>query len=522
MNSKLPMTERIARNSDALRSLRSPKATNSAEEKFADSIDLKEERENTLSEQELLEASDESIAEETSHFIDDTLSLYLHEMGSLRLLCREDELELSQKMDRLRRRYRRAVLSSWKVLGQVAYTFERIEAGQLPLERTIDVVPGLGLTVEAIQKNLPRLTAQLRRLVDESAVMFRDLLASRTIAARSRSRRALRRKLRQAVALAEQLSPRTELLDQWAEELRRESEVISEWTQQIARPVRSTGDRERRSERKRQLRGHTLQIAATPEELANLVMVIEHRRAPYLSARSELAEANLRLVVSIAKRYRGRGLSFADLIQEGNSGLMRAVDKFDYRLGWKFGTYATWWIRQGITRGLADLSRTVRIPSHQVGRLGDIRETESELMARNGREPTAEEVAAALKMQAEEMRSLQRAELQPVSLDEAFSGDERTLQDSLCDRSATDAAEEVDRNLLKERIAELLRCLAPRDREVIELRFGLRDGHSRTLKEVAEIYGISRERIRQVETRCLNKLRQPERSAQLVEFTEVA
>jgi RNA polymerase primary sigma factor len=259
---------------------------------------------------------------------------------------------------------------------------------------------------------------------------------------------------------------------------------------------------------------------AAPEELADLVRVIERRRAPYLDARRELAEANLRLVVSISKRYRSRGLSFADLIQEGNSGLMRAVDKFDYRLGWKFGTYATWWIRQGITRALADLSRTVRPPSHQVSTLGAIRNAENELMAHHGREPTAEEVAAALKMQAEEMRSLCRTELQPVSLNEALGREEQTLQDSLRDERTTDAAEAVDKYLLKERIAELLRCLAPRDREVIELRFGLRDGQPRTLKEVADIYGISRERIRQVETRCLRKLQQPERRARLVEFTE--
>jgi RNA polymerase primary sigma factor len=522
MYQKLHDTERMIPYNDDFAYLRSPVQAVSAEETFVASINRDEEGEAAPREREIFHTLEQATLEETRLAVDDSLGLYLKEIGSVPLLRREEEQELTQKLDWLRRRYRHAVLCSWKALSQVADTFERIQAGQLQLDRTIDVVPGLGLTVPAVQKRLPRLVAQLRRLVNEAAVLFRDFLASRTVTARSRSRRALRRQLRQAVALAEELSPRTELLDQWAEELRRESERISELAQQIALSVRNTADRERRTNQKRQLRGCMLQLVATPAELASLVRVIQRRRAPFLDARRELAEANLRLVVSIAKRYRGRGLSFADLIQEGNSGLMRAVDKYDYRLGWKFGTYATWWIRQGIARGLADLSRTVRIPSHQVYTLGNIRKAESELMARHGREPTAEEVATALKMQSEEMRSLRGAEIQPVSLDEAFGGEEQTLQDSLRDDRTANAAEAVDRNLLKERIAELLRCLAPRDREVIELRFGLRDGQPRTLKEVAEVYGISRERIRQVETRCLRKLRQPERSARLVEFTEVA
>jgi len=461
-------------------------------------------------------------SEEAGLALDDALSLYLKQMGSIPLLRREEELELTRKLDRLRRRYRRAVLCSWKVLHHVVDTFERIQAGQLPLDRTIDVVPGLDLTVSAIRKRLPRLLARLRRLVEEAPVLFHDFLASRTVAARNRSRRALWRQLRQAVRLAEELSPRTELLDQWGEELRGELQRIRELAQQAHPSPRRASSPEQRTIQKRQLRAWMLQTMTTPEELAGLVGVIERRRAPYLDARRELAEANLRLVVSIAKRYRGRGLSFADLIQEGNSGLLRAVDKYDHRLGWKFGTYATWWVRQGITRGLADLSRTVRIPSHHVSTLGAIHNAESELMTHHGREPNAEEVAAALEMQADDMRSLRRAELPPVSLDEAFGDREHTLQDTLRDERTASAGETLDRNLLKERIAELLRCLAPRDREVIELRFGLRDGQPRTLQEVAEIFGISRERIRQVETRCLAKLRQPERSAQLAEFTEVA
>jgi RNA polymerase primary sigma factor len=265
------------------------------------------------------------------------------------------------------------------------------------------------------------------------------------------------------------------------------------------------------------------QVRATPEELAGLVRVQDLRRVPYQKARSELAEGNLRLVVSVAKRYRGRGLAFADLIQEGNSGLMRAVDKYDHRLGFKFGTYATWWIRQGITRALSDLSRTVRVPCHRVGLLSAIDRVRGELTVRDGREPTEEETAAALGISTAEMRSLRVVAQHPLSIHETFTQDEENTPAAyLPDPSEPSPGEAVDRHLLKDRIDEVLHTLSPRDREVIELRFGLRDGQPRSLEEVSKVFGITRERIRQIEARGLLKLRQPERKERLAGFLEVA
>jgi RNA polymerase primary sigma factor len=250
-----------------------------------------------------------------------------------------------------------------------------------------------------------------------------------------------------------------------------------------------------------------------------LVRVLDRRWIIYQKARRELAEGNLRLVVSIAKRYRGRGLAFGDLIQEGNRGLMRAVDKYEHRMGFKFGTYATWWIRQGITRALADHARTVRVPCHQVGMLAAIERVRGELAVQQGREPTIEDIAKNLGLSCEEARSLRQVGRHPVSLHEVLGDDgDRTLEDFLGDPDAANPTQTVDHHLLRERIFEVLRSLTPREREVIELRFGLRDGRTRTLDEVARCYGITRERIRQIEARGLLKLRQPMRSQRLAGF----
>jgi RNA polymerase primary sigma factor len=215
-----------------------------------------------------------------------------------------------------------------------------------------------------------------------------------------------------------------------------------------------------------------LQPQATAKELAGWARVLDRRRALYQQARQELAAANLRLVISIAKGYRGRGLPFTDLIQEGNSGLMRAVDKFDYRLGFKFGTYATWWIRQGITRALYDTSRMVRVPSHRAGLLREVEQAQGDLLLKLHREPTPEEIARELKTTAAEVQATLASGRQPLSIDNSYGEEaEDSFHSILPDREAASPAEEADRQFLKERVAETLRCLATRDREIIELRY---------------------------------------------------
>src|SRR5262245_33959275 len=453
---------------------------------------------------------------------DDALGLYLRQMGAIPLLSRQQELDLARRLERARQRYRRAALANWRTVAMTVATFECVEAGQLAVDPTIDVVTTLGLSRNQSLARMPHQLPALRRLLDAADRDFRSQVKANRGPTAARLRRDLWRRLRKAAALVEELSPRIDLLDRWTDELKQLSAQMDILARQIDRSSgRSAAERERRTRLVKQLRDLMLQVKATPEDLRRLVRVQERRRILYQKARRELAEGNLRLVVSIAKRYRSRGLPFSDLIQEGNRGLMRAVDKYEHRLGFKFGTYATWWIRQGITRALADHARTIRVPCHQVGTLAAVERVRGELSIQQGREPTVEEIAARLNVTPEETQALRVVARHPVSLHEPLGGDgERALEDFLDDPDATNPGKAVDQHLLRERIAEVLRSLTPREREVIELRFGLRDGQPRTLEEVAKAYGITRERIRQIEARGLLKLRQPLRSQRLAEFAE--
>jgi RNA polymerase primary sigma factor len=452
---------------------------------------------------------------------DDALGLYLKQMGAIPLLSREKELALAIRLETARKRYRRAVLFSWWSIRRVADVFTHVQAGDFPIDPQIDTVQSAGLSRDTIVGRMPANLKTLKRLMQRATRDFAIYQRTRTTSGRARVRRDRWRQLRKGVRLLEELSPRTELLDALADEMARTALSMSQLDRLANETARSPAQREQRNRQVKELRDRTLETQATLEELTALLNVILRRRKVYQHARRELAEGNLRLVVAIAKRYRGRGLTFGDLIQEGNRGLMRAVDKFEHRLGFKFGTYATWWIRQGIQRALADNARTVRVPCHQVGVLAAIERVRGELLVQLCREPTIEEIAKVLGTSPEETRSLRAVARTPISLHEPMGDEaERALSEFINDRSVVNPGETVDANLLKERIGEVLRSLTPREREVIELRFGLKDGQPRTLDEVARCYGITRERIRQIEARSLLKLRQPKRSERLAGFAE--
>ncbi|MCA9101255.1 MAG: sigma-70 family RNA polymerase sigma factor [Planctomycetales bacterium] len=470
---------------------------------------------------------DEATSAETvgaSEYSDDPVRVYLTQMGEYPLLTREEEISLARQLESARRRFRRAVLSTGYAMRQASELLVEVSEGKRPFDRTIKVSQSDDATKEQILARMPTNLETLRRLLDENAEDFAVVLRQRTSAEqRDAALLRLRQRRRRCVRLIEELSLRTRKIRRLRDELEEFAGQMEDLQTKLRDHTDESGTAEARANLSHQLRDLMQLTENGPSGLRKRCDRIRTHFAAYESAKRQLSAGNLRLVVSIAKRYRNRGLSFLDLIQEGNAGLMRAVDKFEYRRGFKFSTYATWWIRQSISRAIGDHARTIRIPMHMIEVLSRVRQAAHALEQQLGREPTTEELASAANMGVDEVRRVMTIGRQPVSIDRPVGeGDDTSFGDFLIDESAHNPASAAARAMLRERLETLLKTLSYREREIIRLRYGLGDGYSYTLEEVGRIFRVTRERVRQIEAKAVRKLQHPVRSRQLEGFLDGA
>lgn len=471
-----------------------------------------------------LESPDELLSgfDDSESWSDDPVRMYLTQMGEIPLLTRRQEVELAKRIEETRRRFRTKLLENHYVLMEAFKTLRKVHRGQLPFDRTVQVSVTDHLEKEQILGRLPHNLRTLAVLLRRNQHDWQTALSKSASQRRRRQAwQSLARRRRRAVRLIEELGLRTQRIENRIGLLEKFLCRLNEIESLIKGLGRSKQDGEVRARLLKERRQIMTACQETPTSLRNRVGVLNRVYSDYQQAKRELSEGNLRLVVSIAKKYRNRGLSFLDLIQEGNAGLMRAVDKFEYRRGFKFCTYATWWIRQAITRAVADQSRTIRIPVHMVETMSRVRNVARQLLQELGREPTIEETARRADTTVEEARRVLTMSRFPISLDRPVGNSEDSqFGDLLPDGTAESPQIGAAQEMLKNRITNVLKSLSYREREIIKLRYGLGDGYSYTLEEVGHIFKVTRERIRQIEAKAVRKLQQPSRSQDLVGFLD--
>jgi RNA polymerase primary sigma factor len=460
------------------------------------------------------------LTEGMPHGSSDPIRMYLSQMANIPLLTRDEEIRLAKKIELTRKRFRRNMLRSFFALEATVKTLERVHNGELPFDRTIKVSLTERLTKEQVQARMPHNLPLLQHLMAGQKADF-ALLTSRSASADDKAQARVRfiRRREKMLVLVEELSLRTRRVQPLIRQLEDMSHRMDELVKQLSELRGSGAPAEKIASVRHELRELMLRTLESPASLRRRSRQLRGQFQQFEDVKRELSSGNLRLVVSIAKKYRNRGLSFLDLIQEGNTGLMRAVDKYEYRRGFKFSTYATWWIRQAITRAIADQARTIRIPVHMIDVLMKLRNAAKKLLQEMGREPTTEETAIAAGVTLEETERVLDIGRHPISLDRPIGeGDDGCFGEFVQDTGTESPHKLANNGLLRERIEELLKTLTFREREIIRLRYGLADGYSYTLEEVGRIFKVTRERVRQIEAKAVAKLQNPVRSKYLEPF----
>ena len=465
--------------------------------------------------------------------IDDPVRMYLTQMGEIPLLKRAEELLLAKKIEISRHRYQKYVFGSGLALGVTVKVIDDVMRGEMALDKVVKVTPSNN---EEISKEdvfrLVRTNQETLRMIHlETSRDFSKLLGeelservSEKICSRVRSRNGKGSVLLQELILKKpvvnQLRHELKTLHRKMNSIENEKAKIEQARKRGKRKLRSC-EKNRMAELDARLQEYELHALEPMTELEARMVKIDKWHTEYEIAKRKLSGGNLRLVVSIAKRYRNRGLTFLDLIQEGNTGLMKAVEKYEYRRGYKFSTYATWWIRQAITRSIADQARTIRIPVHMIETMSKVRNATKELIQKNGREPTIKEISQKLDITEEDTRKVIKISKHPISLDRPIGdSDDGFFGDFIEDKGTVSPVNAATHEMLKEKLGDVLGTLTYREREIIKLRYGLGDGYTYTLEEVGKIFKVTRERVRQIEAKAIRKLQHPIRSRLLEGFVE--
>jgi RNA polymerase primary sigma factor len=483
-----------------------------------DEVLVDEEIEEEASEDLLLETE---LVEGSSGRIDDPVRMYLTQMGEIPLLTREQEISLARKIELTRMVFRRKVLESDYSAVSAIEILRQVGEGTLPFDRTMKISTAENLIRSVVRIRLPENIRTANKLLDKNIKLFAQFLQTQDETEKKKTARQLKLNRIKIATLLEELSLRTSRIQPMMKKMEGILSKMRQLQQYISAGPNADYIEEDIDAMKQEFNGLQEMVLETPDQLEKRLRAVRAVFAQYELAKRQLSSGNLRLVVSIAKKYRNRGLSFLDIIQEGNTGLMRAVDKYEYRRGYKFSTYATWWIRQAITRAIADHARTIRIPVHMIETMSRLRTVSKELLQKLGREPTIEEIATESAMSVSEARRVLKISKHPISLDRPIGESEDSyFGDFIEDESAESPVQSATHEMLKERIDEILKTLTYREREIIKLRYGLGDGYTYTLEEVGRIFKVTRERVRQVEAKAIRKLQHPVRCRRLEGFVD--